>query len=482
MISLNNDTRLPEFDGVIFNPKTKNDDDEFIEIEEKYDADNITTYNKIKRSNYNSSDIQNNDKPDKKKIEDLFDLLDDKPKSFEVNNISSKQPVGDLYSNINMNTNHNNEQHKIGSQILNRMEVNVNNANQSLNFNTLNQPVTYEEDDEFVEIEENNHVYTPTEIRQTENISYYVDNNMTTLNSIGNAENIDKGNLNNIKFNLDSNLSIANNESCVHEEKQVDFQKILLDSNFQPQKKKEDEFINDKNILTASNNFNSEENIKTYEMISNSNKKTLDDLLNTVDIDWNANNNKNIENLDKKDQIQDNFLTITFNTPVESNTENFVDKNNNQAGKDNQDKIDDKIYNINNFIINNTNINEKQQYDNEEFCEVEENTEDHDPNEKQHTANDNLLFELDFINQTGKKNGIAPPLDEDIQHIAEDKPNMTTQHNKVSIINYTQDDFLNEFKKEQHLENKNDNDANDDFEFTSVVIYNYIITNLYKLI
>jgi hypothetical protein len=518
---MNNDYRLPKFNGITISMSESNiDDDEFIEIEEKEESfkPELTTIqnNHLSKSspdsniymndlniqqslvkkaemNPSSNNLMNDNYPkdsvnipyispvivekDKKKIEDLFDLLnhnEEKPKTLneENKNHSYNHDVHNNTDVLNFISPANSQQ--IGTSNTPSIPSNFetfnlnqqsqtsffNNTHNSLNFithqtnlnannNKINHDNNYDDENEFVDIEEN----TP---------NYHAENKIPSINLPGEKEMIHSNTPNNFysnQYDLDkiyvnnSNVNMNNDLYTlpqINEDKQINFQKILLDSKFQPQKKIVDEAKNDNNISSNKNNLKSDFLPSVPHRQEEKNITTLDDLLNIVDADLNPKtktevSEPEISTTHKQNDYLDGF-TFSQTFPTNKIEENNLVENMESLNKN---SLDGAIFNP---------VME------DEFCEVEENTFDHkqDRQNNKTNPNENLLIQLDFINQAPDNE--KPQINVHNPEVLMDVYPPNEQHNKVSITNYTQDDFLNDFKKEH----KNVNE-NEEFEFTAVV-------------
>ena len=421
----------------------------------------------------NISPLVENDK--KKNIEDLFDLLnpnEEKPKTLneENKNQSYNNIVHNNTDSLNFISPANSLQ--IGTSnipsITSNFEIfnlnqqgQTNNTHISIDFkshqtnsnaNILNENNNYDDENEFVDIEENTQNDYPESIIPSINLPVEKDmiqdpNKLYNFNS--NHFDLEKIYVNNSNANINNDVNIL---PQTKEDKQIDFQKILLDNKFQPQKKIEEEVKNENTISYNNNIPKSNFLLSVQDKQEEKTITTLDDLLNIVDVDLNPKTKTEVSEPEiSTTQKQNDYIDgITFSQTFQTNK---IEENNLRENKENSNK------NIMNEAIFNPVVED-------EFCEVEETPIDHKEDQQiQNTnTNENILMgsQLHFINQETDKEKRQINLQN--PEILIDLYPHNDHNNKVSIINYTPEDFLNDFKKEhKHA------DENEEFEFTAVV-------------
>ncbi len=464
ILRLNKQEKLPQFVGVEYDFA----DDEFEEIQEDDSISNkqnglkfLNSYvglGNISNENGGQSIItpnknNNSDVSSKKKLDDLFDLL---------NSDSSKQESNPNQNNLQINNITNNETY-----------YNVTSSHNSLNnFQPINtftcvtsqhpqQSSNNHEEDEFVDIEEDSSNMKNFEL-ENKAISnpLSLSSNTYVLNSEINFNNqekklvigvLDLPNSENT-HNIQKKIAEPETESVNNKKQEIDFQNLILSKNNKNDIKIENINLNESDHNNRINNIKlkSTENTDLSKTQKN-NQISLDDLLG----DFNNFNDVNVIPVQENNIIKCDDLLTNTNSKLYDNclSNTSIIRHDKDENSQPNFKIQTKEEDLDFCEVEEDNTDIKFIEENMQESQIEKK-ENHGISETHFNLNTKILNEniISAVNLGSNNN----QFDSVLEHVVEQKNEIP----KVSIINYTPDDFLNEFKRENKIPTNDD-----DFQF-----------------
>lgn len=465
LIKLNKNEKIPQFSGIFYHFKTaarkvSQDDDEFVSIEEESQTSvqkngNANYENSVNGLKFTVNVKHQNQTPQNNLQPSTYNNYHNKSNQSYITGLNTKKNINDLDSLFDSIPNPANNPESQSATlnpsnlIINKMMNNVNSNNQETNDKF--------EDDEFVDIEEN----------EANSRKQSVDNNQVKMN------------INNNNLAFDNKFPAQPEITNVNKDLQVEMPNLNQTQEIQKQELNFQDLIFNKDYkATKKNTDKMEEEVQNFEF-TNTNEST-------------KNSTTQPENKPKV-SLDDLFGSLEINVPKtepESKTEANTDGINTIGDKNNQQTL------LTNTSIENDSkkqeVKNSAEVDDLEFCEVEEK-EDMQANTKfeftdkleynngnNHPTNiieNNIFDSSSATNITVKKtaeNKIFTKITNDSKNVFEftssephenyNQVEAKEEIPKVSIINYTPQDFLNEFKKENKVISS-EVANNDEFEF-----------------